>query len=131
MLRRCENRSGKDPTYADVKLRMTFDEFESWALPKYEQIATKYPDDSPCISRLGDIGDYEIGNIELITVTENRKRQKTILLVRPDGTKMCVICKSILMANGNFSKNRSKADGLQNYCKGCSKNLNRDRGATR
>lgn len=132
MLRRCENRCGSEPAYANVKLKMTLAEFTAWALPKYEEFIAKFPGMSPSISRFGDTGDYEIGNIEIISTIENRLRQAAILLLRTDGTKMCVICRKVLTAEGNFTKNRTRPDGLQNHCRNCQRDLHsRGRGANR
>lgn len=124
MLRRCENRSGKDRAYVDVKLKISLSDFIIWALPKYQEFIGRFPNLSPAISRIGDSGDYEIGNIEIISALENRHRQKAILRVRQDGTKMCVMCRKILIVEGNFSKNRTKPDGLNNECKECKSILN-------
>jgi len=112
MIARCENANGKNPAYANVKLRMTLDEFVAWSVPRYEAFIAEHPSASPVCARKGDKGDYEIGNIEIISFIENRRRQQPILLVREDGTKMCGGCRRIMDAVGNFGKNRSRRDDL-------------------
>jgi len=76
MKARCKNANGRCPSYANVELKMSEAVWLEWALPLYEAFITNYPDESPCVSRLGDTGHYEIANIEIISVKENRKRQK-------------------------------------------------------
>lgn len=75
MLRRCGNKTGTDPAYANVELRMTLRDFKEWALPRYVEFMALHPKDVPSISRFGDKGHYEIGNIGVISVTENRRQQ--------------------------------------------------------
>ena len=75
MQQRCLNANGKSQSYADVELRMSLDEFVKWALPHYERFIAEHPDESPCVSRHGDKGHYEIGNIDIISMSENRRRQ--------------------------------------------------------
>jgi len=119
MIARCENANGKNPAYTNVKLRMTLDEFLAWAVPRYEAFIAEHPDESPVCARSGDSGDYEIGNIEIVSFAENRRRQEAVLLLRPDGTKMCGRCRKIMDAISNFSKNRQRPDGFQCWCKDC------------
>ena len=121
MIARCENANGKNPAYANVKLRMSLDEFLAWAVPRYEAFVAEYPNERPVCARRGDLGDYEIGNIEIISWAENRKRQKTLLQLREDGTKMCGRCRKILIAVANFRKNRWRPDGFGHWCRECCK----------
>lgn len=75
MVARCENANGKNPTYANVRLLMSLDEFITWALPRYTEFIANHPNESPCTARFGDKGHYEIGNIEVISMADNRKQQ--------------------------------------------------------
>ena len=75
MTQRCGNANGKSRSYANVKLLMTEQEFLEWAVPQYEKFITKNPDESPCVSRSGDAGNYEIGNIQITSTRYNRETQ--------------------------------------------------------
>lgn len=119
MVARCENANGKNPAYANVKLKMTLDEWLKWAVPRYRRFIAKHPGQSPCASRKGDAGHYEIGNIEIIDASENRARQRAILLMREDGTKLCGRCRQVKDANENFAKHRNRPDGYATWCKAC------------
>lgn len=125
MERRCENSNGKCPSYADVKLLMSLDEWLEWAIPRYESFIEATPDKSPCVSRYKDSGHYEIGNIEIISTEENRERQKAILLLQEDNSKLCSRCREVKLG-GDFSKNKTRPDGLAHWCKECVR-LNRSR----
>lgn len=76
MLARCGNVNGKNPAYSNVELRMTKEEWLEWAVPQYEKFVKDFPDQSPNVSRFGDSGHYEIGNLEIICQLENVKKQK-------------------------------------------------------
>ena len=76
MKQRCKNVNGKNKSYLNVELKMTEGEWLEWAVPLYETFLEAMPDESPCASRKNDTGHYGIGNIEIISVKENRKRQK-------------------------------------------------------
>jgi len=98
---------------------MTMEDFLQWALPLYTSFIEKNPDKSPSVARKGDKGHYELGNIEIISMEENRSRQEAKLLLKPDGTKLCSRCEEVKIAEGNFSKNKSRPDGLCHWCKPC------------
>ncbi len=90
MQARCENKNGKNPAYQNVELRMTFDEWKEWALPRYTKFIKDFPDQSPTVSRIGDVGHYEIGNIRIISFRDNLKEQKHPANFR---TLVCPVCK--------------------------------------
>src|SRR6266700_2834582 len=83
MKARCLNANGKHPTYTDVELRMTLEEWLEWAVPKYEQFIIAHPGISPSAARKGDAGHYEVGNIEVISNIENRAQQAMPGQLRP------------------------------------------------
>ena len=122
MKARCLNRNGKNPTYAKVELRMTLEEWLSWAIPEYERFQNDHPGEIPNISRLGDKGHYELGNVRLLTVSENCHEQEgnREYSLKEDGTKKCSCCKQVQPAD-QFRKNRSRYDGLGAQCKTCMK----------
>lgn len=118
MKRRAGNATGVEPAYANVQLLITKDVWLAWAIPEYERFQANHPDMSPCVSRFEDTGHYELDNIEIISVAENRARQKAILLLKPDGTKLCSMCREI--KNGAmFAKSRRRPDGLSHQCRRC------------
>lgn len=75
MQARCENANGKNLAYAKVKLLMTLEEWLDWSIPEYEKFILENPDESPNVARNGDVGNYEIGNIRIISHTQNNKEQ--------------------------------------------------------
>jgi hypothetical protein len=117
MLRRCENKCGTEPAYAKVKLKMTLDEWLEWAVPEYTNFNKKYPNLSPNVSRKGDKGHYEIGNIDIVPVKVNQDNRKMIGQAI-DGIKRCSTCKKKKKIS-EFTKKRSCRDGLDNHCKKC------------
>ena len=124
MKRRCKGGVNELPAYRHVNVRMSLDEFIEWALPRYEDFIEKYPDESPSISRFGDSGDYEIGNIELISLKDNRRIQNCDRGTRlqKDGSKRCSTCKTVYEnAEQSFSKNKKNFDGYSGLCKQCAK----------
>lgn len=123
MKRRCVGGKAPLPAYANVELRMSLEEWLTWAVPRYAQFDKEHPGETPHASRNGDQGHYEIGNIEIVTSAVNRAIQKRPRAIRPDGTKECVMCR--IVKNGSeFYNNRTKSDGLADECKGCRRMLN-------
>ena len=120
MLARCQNKNGKSPSYANVELRMTWDEWLAWSVPQYVLFDKEHPGEIPNAARNRDQGHYELGNIRITSVSENQAEQarRGIGQARPDGTKRCGICKNIQDV-GEFSKNKSRPDGLHTNCKEC------------
>ena len=122
MQARCLNRNGKRPTYANVELRMTMQEWLAWAVPEYKRFISDHPGQTPNAARLGDTGHYELGNIRIISLSENcaEQSQRGIGLLKQDGTKRCSECKEVKISNA-FSRNRATKDGFHNICKDCVK----------
>lgn len=118
MLVRCGDPKGINPTYAGVELRMTLEDWLTWAIPQYEHFIAVHPGMSPSAARNGDVGHYEIGNIEIVSTIDNRAQQAMPGQLRSDGTKRCSRCKEVKGASC-FSKNKSMRDGLAHSCKPC------------
>jgi hypothetical protein len=118
MVVRCENTNGKNPAYKDVKLKMTLEEWLNWAIPQYEAFDRQYPDISPSVSRHGDKGHYEIGNLSIEPFYKNRISQNKACRLKPDGTKICTRCKEAKDAR-DFCKRAGSFDGLTYWCRSC------------
>ena len=118
MKRRCGNKCGTEPAYAKVKLKMTLEEWMEWALPRYERFTRKYPDDIPNVSRKGDKGHYEIGNIRIVSHLVNRADRTIGQMV--NGRKRCSSCKTRKGAE-HFNRNRTSKDGYASECRNCRK----------
>lgn len=124
MKRRCKGGKSEERSYNNVELKMTLDEFLTWSLPLYEDFQNKYPDKVPVVSRKNDSGNYEIGNIDIISKEENNKIQKykTENRIQEDGSKKCSRCNTkYYSAEENFNKNKSTTDGYCGQCKKCSR----------
>ena len=119
---RCLNRVGKNPSYADVELRMTLEEWIAWAVPEYERFDREHPGESPNVSRIGDKGNYEIGNVRITTKTANLEEYAahSVGRIKDNGTKLCSGCKNDKPL-AMFHKNRLTATGYSYYCKDCTK----------
>lgn len=126
MMRRCRNANGKNPTYANIELRMTLDEWLAWSVPKYETFIAEHPHESPNAARVGDAGHYEIGNIEIIPHLLNRASQSMPRVARPDGMKTCSRCEKDKPVS-QFSKRAGNFDGLNYWCRECMAGAYRNR----
>ncbi len=124
---RCKNRSGKNPAYKKVKLDMSLEQWLEWAVPKYQEFEQQHPGVSPSASRLNDEGDYKLDNIEIISMSENRRRQKEPYQAK-DGIKRCSRCKACLPV-AEYSKRAAAKDGYQHWCRNCCSAQNKLRGA--
>jgi len=77
ILQRVHNKNGKNPSYAQVELRMTQEEFMAWAVPKYKTWDKDNPGKTPSINRIDPFGHYELKNLEIISLDENIRKPKT------------------------------------------------------
>jgi len=73
---RAGNKRGDCPTYANVEVKMTKEEFFIWARPRYEEWEKLHPNVTPSINRIDPKGHYEISNIEMISWNENASGPK-------------------------------------------------------
>jgi hypothetical protein len=124
MRRRCENKDGCNPSYTRVKLKINREAFVEWALPFYEKITSRGL--IPTVSRIGDQGHYEIGNIEILPKGEHKRRENQIRWqrVRPvPGKKRCSSCHRVKKM-GLFAKRRTSKDGYGHWCKACVRKYN-------
>lgn len=69
-------------------------------------------------ARIGDVGHYEIGNIQIVSQAMNRAEQARRTATHPSGKKRCSWCKEEKDLSA-FGVRRSALDGLQSRCKLC------------
>ena len=114
---RASNKDGKNPTYANIELRMTRQEFVSWVIPELESWCQTLPIQEVSLDRISNDGHYEIGNLQLLTKSDNsRKTRKNKNVVAPVGQAWCSMCKKYLTVD-NFYKDRRTMNGLRHICK--------------
>jgi hypothetical protein len=102
ILQRVENKDDKNPSYKDIKLLMTKEEFMSWAVPEYEKWFANRPEDTPSIDRMDPNGHYETKNLQMIEWGENSAKAQKTTTVRISGlqkftleAKASVLAKSV------------------------------------
>ena len=116
---RVENKDGKHPNYANVKLLMTRQEFMKWAVPRYVRWLRKNPDGKPSIHRMKDPGHYKLSNLKIISYQENTRLSKRNRNVHaPRGQAWCGDCKAYKSRKA-FNRNRYGSNGLHWYCRNC------------
>ena len=103
-----------DPYYVNVELRVTRKEFLVWITPLLAAWNWDLQG-SPSIDRIDVNGHYEFGNMQVISMSENirkdRKNRKG-----PPGTKWCPGCNQY-HGFKEFGFNRSGRFGLDHYCR--------------
>lgn len=68
---RSSNSNQRNPSYANVRLLMTKEEFINWAVPAIETFIYQYPTDTPSIDRIDADGNYSVNNIRIIGLKLN------------------------------------------------------------
>ena len=109
---RCGNACGNYPAYENVKLNMTMQEWEQWSIPRYEEFIDQNPGVSPNAARKNDTGDYEIGNIDIISAEQNRKDMKQH---RPFSILVCPECAGEFQLDDRIIRSRRKTN-INIYC---------------
>lgn len=114
-------RVARQKEYAHVEVRITRPEFMVWATAAFDKWFTEFPDIRPSVDREDPDGHYELGNIQVISLSENCKRRRNNHAWRaPENKHWCGGCKDYLDKN-KFEKNGHNATGLQDRCKTCRK----------
>lgn len=114
-------RCGKVRNYTDVELRLTRDEFMSWAVPCLRVWFKKNPGVSPTIDRIRTPGHYVVGNIRIVSQAENSgktKRNKAIY-AKP-GYAWCGGKCQRYLSKDKFAPCSASLTGTQCYCRKCS-----------
>lgn len=117
---RAGNRDGKHPTYADVRVLITRDEFLKWAEIEFSRWMSENPGGRPSVDRIGPSIHYEPGNLRVISCGQNSREQPTNKNIRaPEGMAWCSgRCKTYKPIT-EFSKYRRATNGLDPECKSC------------
>lgn len=115
---RVGDRSGHAPAYVGVELRMTRQEFLTWAVVSLRKWWKSHPGETPSLDRRDSRGHYEIGNLRITTCGENTlNRPCNKNVSAPHGKAWCGGCKQYLLKS-KFSK-RSRSVGVQGKCRQC------------
>ncbi len=119
---RAGNKIGNRPTYKDVKVLITKEEFKEWYIETMEDWEASHPRpanyrDYPSIDRIDNDGHYEPTNLQVISIGDNsRKRPKNYNQYAPIGKSWCTVCKAFRDIT-EFQKNRTSATGYEWLCK--------------
>lgn len=71
--RRCNNKDGKHPSYANIECKLTASEFIEWATPFYKQFIIEHPNETPSVHRIRNHDHYQLDNLKIIPLSENSK----------------------------------------------------------
>jgi hypothetical protein len=110
----------KQPAYAHVEIRVTRAVFLRWAVPAYTRWMTAHPGRTPSLDRKDPDGHYEIGNLRIISRSENCRLARNHRNVHaPAGLAWCGgKCKAYL-PRAKFQRCSTHYNGLQKRCRDC------------
>lgn len=98
--------------YENIEIRMTRTRFNAWAHHNIKNFLFFDPDGTPSIDRIDPDGHYELGNIRIISVEENRIKSRFIcsylkLNKMETNDKIETFCKNIVSTcnNAGIDKN--------------------------
>lgn len=118
------------PAYAHVRIRISREDFMTWAIPAYEAWFRDKPGIKPSIDRIDSAGHYEIANLQMIPHRQNcGKTCRAINAGLPSGRKQCGHCKQVLPFE-SFAKVKPNATGtfgLFGWCRECNRAFDRQR----
>lgn len=116
--RRAENKIGCRPTYKDVKVCFTKEEFLAWVIPNLEEWVKSHSLESVTVDRKDSKGHYELSNVQLLTKSDNsRKLERNKNVVAPVGFAWCGKCEDYLTADNFFHNSNNTHTGTSFYCK--------------
>ena len=123
IIQRVENKNGRAPAYANIKLKLTKDQFLGWVIPELEKWCKTNKIEDVSLDRINTTKHYELGNLQLVTKGENSlKRAFCKNIHSPEGKAWCGKCKNYLSVD-NFHKCKTRFNGLNARCKRCQRRL--------
>ena len=128
ILSRAENKDGKHPTYKNVKVQMTRDEFLVWAVPQLDSWSKHTDISLASVDRVYNDKHYEISNLQLLDRWENaRKTGKLKNDKAPEGYAWCgAYCRDYRPIY-LFYKGSGTINGLSARCKKCTSRLGKEK----
>ena len=128
--KRAGNKDGKNPTYKDIKILVTREEFLGWAVPVLEDWIKTKTIETASLDRIEDTDHYILGRMQIISKSQNtRKCSKNKNVHAPEGMAWCSQCKFYLKRD-EFTKSTKQHHGLNYLCKYHSRlrnNINRSK----
>lgn len=128
--RKMKTRCKTDPAYKQRKTKVLISrkDFINWFVPRWFK--------GCMVDRINNLGNYEIGNIQLLSLTEHNIKHRqdnlnALGIVEKDGERFCYKC-STLKPYSEFSFKESKVSesnpmGLNEECKACANKARRKR----
>lgn len=110
------------PCYGPVEVLLAREQFMAWAIPQYEAWFREHAGVTPSVDRIDSSGHYQLGNLRLITRSENcRRTRANRMLNAPTGHCWCSKCKRYLpVAMFTPARITSKSrTGYKSRCKPC------------
>ncbi len=125
ILKRGNNRSGADPTYAFVDVSITQEEFMTWATSAFGVWMEANPGKVPSVNRIDDNQGYAAGNLEIIEYCENsRLRPQNKNVHAPEGMAWCSGCQQYL-DRSCFRATSDRTNSLVCHCRPCERAYHR------
>ena len=114
----------KCQTYQGIKILFNREEYKKWCWEHQELIESL---DRPSLDRIEKTGHYSLGNIQIIELKKNIRKDKTVF-TENGGT--CFRCKLSLSLD-QFCKDKRRQNGLANICKKCDSKRHKKRKGTK
>jgi len=106
--------------YTDVKITFTRAQFVDWCNKRKEKIKGL---ERPSIDRIKKDKDYSLYNMQIIELSENIRKERTVFTKTAGRCYLCKLTKSI----EDFCNDRRRSNGKTSVCKLCESVRNRNR----
>ena len=81
-------------TYANVLIKLTREEFVTWAVPAITEWLDQHPNARPYLDRRNSLGHYELSNIRVVDCKTSNQNKRTVrYLAAPPGMAWCSVHK--------------------------------------
>lgn len=114
------NTKEKCKTYENINIKFNINEFKKWCINNKDTI---YKLKRPSIDRINNNLDYFLENMQIIELSENIRKDKTVFI---NGYGVCYKCKNRKEEN-QFCSDKRKLNGKTNICLECERKRGREK----
>ena len=114
----------KCKSYRNISIKITRDEFKSWCIEQEDAIRSLK---RPSIDRIDNGLDYSLDNMQIIELSDNIRKDKTVFI---NGHGTCFKCKSRKIES-EFCREKRRLNGRSNICLECERKRGREKYAKR